>query len=273
MGDLTLAREFVAIAKSYCGADAVKFQKRDIAAWTAHYPALYNAPHPCARNAYGDTYRAHREFLEFDLAQNQRLKEYCDEVGIVYSASVWDLKSAQEIASLNPDFIKIPSACNTNMEMLEWLCTHYPGEIQISTGMTTKHELSSIVELFQRMGRNKDVLIYHCVAGYPVPPEDMCLLDIRSIAETYGSIVKEIGFSGHHLGTSLDVAAYTLGATTVERHFTLDRTWKGTDHAASLEPDAFRKLVRDLNNIHVSLTHRTKEVLDIEEVQRKKLKW
>ena len=99
------------------------------------------------------------------------------------------------------------------------------------------------------------------------------MLEIRNLIEKYGDKVKEIGFSGHHIGTAIDIAAYTLGATTIERHFTLDRTWKGTDHAASLEPEGLRRLVRDLDIVHRALTYKNEEVLDIEKVQRKKLKW
>ena len=91
--------------------------------------------------------------------------------------------------------------------------------------------------------------------------------------ERYEKRVKAIGFSGHHLGIAVDVAAYTLGAEYIERHYTLDRTWKGTDHAASLEPDGVRKLVRNLNAVHDSLKYKNEDILPIEQVQRDKLKY
>ena len=272
-GDLELAKEFIKIAKIYAKANVVKFQKRDVETWAKRFPEQYNAPHPNPANAYGKTYKEHRENLEFNLEQNRILKEYCDEIGIVYSTSVWDMKSAQEIVTLNPELIKIPSACNTNLEMLSWLCDNYDGEIHISTGMTTNKEVDDIIDLFMEKGKNKNLVLYNCTSGYPVPPEDVCLLEIRNLIEKYGDKVKEIGFSGHHIGTAIDIAAYTLGATTIERHFTLDRTWKGTDHAASLEPEGLRRLVRDLDIVHRALTYKNEEVLDIEKVQRKKLKW
>ena len=272
-GDLELAKEFIKVAKIYAHADVVKFQKRDVETWAKRYPEQYNAPHPNPENAYGSTYKEHRANLEFNLEQNRELKEYCDEMGIVYSTSVWDMKSAQEIVSLNPELIKIPSACNTNLEMLSWLCDNYDGEIHISTGMTTNKEIDDIVDLFMKKGKNKNLVLYNCTSGYPVPAGDVCLLEITKLREKYEDKVKEIGFSGHHLGIAIDIAAYTLGATTIERHFTLDRTWKGTDHAASLEPDGLRKLVRDLNAVHKALTYKKEEILDIEKVQRKKLKW
>ena len=273
MGDIELARKFIRIAKDYCGADAVKFQTRDIETWAAKYPALYNAPHPNPENSYGDTYKAHREYLEFDLEQNRELKEYCEMMGITYSTSVWDLPSAKRIASLDPEFIKIPSACNTNSEMLIWLCENYEGEIQVSTGMTTHDEVDNIIEIFEARGRCKDLVVYNCTSGYPVPYSDVCLLEIRTLIEKYGDKVKEIGFSGHHIGTAIDIAAYALGATIFERHFTLNKQWKGTDHAASLEPEEMKKLITDLGQASEALNYKEKEILDIEDVQRKKLKW
>lgn len=270
-GEMEIAKELIKIAKIFCNADAVKFQKRNNKELLTE--EQYNAPHPNPANSYGDTYGAHREYLEFTVEQHGELKEYCEELGIVYSTSVWDTTSAKEIASLNPEFIKIPSACNNNYEMLGWLCDNYKGEIHISTGMTTKGEADDLVEFFITKGRNKDLVLYNCTSGYPVPFEDVCLLDITLLIDKYGDKVKHIGFSGHHLGIAVDVAAFTLGANVVERHYTLDRTWKGTDHAASLEPEGLRKLCRDLKAVHKALRFKSQDILPIEQVQRDKLKY
>lgn len=270
-GDMEIAKELIKVAKIYCNADVVKLQKRNNRELLTE--EQYNAPHPNPANSYGDTYGAHREFLEFTAEQHRELKKYCEELGIVYSTSVWDLTSAKEIASLNPELIKIPSACNNHYEMLGWLCEHYQGEIHVSTGMTSLEEIETLVKFFESKGRAKDVVLYACTSGYPVPFEDVCLLEITRLKELYGNRVKEIGFSGHHLGIAVDVAAYTLGATWVERHYTLDRTWKGTDHAASLEPEGLRRLVRDLKAVNKALTYKKEDVLDIEKVQREKLKY
>ncbi|MFC6098033.1 N-acetylneuraminate synthase family protein [Flavobacterium qiangtangense] len=269
-GEMDIAKELIKIAKIFCNADAVKFQKR-------HNKELlteeqYNTPHPNPANSYGSTYGEHREYLEFSASQHQELKEYCAEIGITYSTSVWDLTSAKEIASLQPEFIKIPSACNNNYEMLEWLCENYKGELHISTGMTTKDETDVLVDFFTKHNRNKDLVLYNCTSGYPVPFEDVCLLDIKILQEKYGNKVKHIGFSGHHLGIAVDIAAFTLGANIIERHYTIDRTWKGTDHAASLEPMGLRKLTRDLAAVYSALNYKAKDILDIEMVQREKLK-
>jgi N-acetylneuraminate synthase len=270
-GDMKIAKELINMAKIFGNANAVKFQKRNNRELLTE--EQYNAPHPNPINSYGETYGAHREFLEFDVDQHRELKDYCEEVGITYSTSVWETVSAQEMASLEPDFIKIPSACNNNFEMLGWLCDNYLGEIHISTGMTTKDEIENLVDFFDKCGRGKDLVVYNCTSGYPVPFEDICLLDILKLRDKYGDKVKSIGFSGHHLGIAVDVAAFTLGAHIIERHFTLDRTWKGTDHAASLEPMGLRKLCRDLRATHKALTYKQKDILDIEKVQRDKLKY
>lgn len=269
-GEMELAKELIKVAKIFCNVDAVKFQKRNNKELLTE--TQYNDPHPNPINSYGDTYGAHREYLEFDVKQHQELKNYCEEIGITYSTSVWDVTSAKEIASLNPEFIKIPSACNNNVDMLEWLCQNYNGELHISTGMTTKDEIEDLVNLFKKYNRNKDLVLYNCTSGYPVPFNDVCLLDINLLLDKYKDEVKHIGFSGHHSGIAIDVAAYTLGANIIERHYTIDRTWKGTDHAASLEPMGLRKLSRDLRAVHSALAFKSQDILPIEQVQRDKLK-
>lgn len=271
MGRMEIAKDLIETAAHFCKVDAIKFQKRCPKELLT--PEQYNAPHPNPANSYGETYGAHREFLEFTVEQHAQLKKWCEEAGITYATSVWDMTSAKEIASLRPEFIKIPSACNTHYEMLQWLCDNYEGEIQLSFGMTSHAEEEEIVRLFEANGRAKDLVLFNCTSGYPVPFRDVCLMEITRMRKEYGNRVKAIGFSGHHLGIAVDVAAYTLGANVVERHYTLDRTWKGTDHAASLEPDGVRKLVRDLNETYEALTYKENEILPIEQVQRDKLKY
>ncbi|WP_195509802.1 N-acetylneuraminate synthase family protein [Clostridium tyrobutyricum] len=270
-GDFEIAKKFIKMAAIFCKVDVVKFQKRNPKECLTE--EQYNAPHPNPLNSYGQTYGQHREFLEFSLEQHKELKRFCEEMGVEYSTSVWDLTSAREIASLKPKLIKIPSACNNHYTMLDWLCKNYDGEIHISLGMTTHDEEEKLIQFFKERNRNKDLVIYACTSGYPVPVEDLCLLEISRIKKKYEDAVKEIGFSGHHNGIAMDVAAYTLGASTIERHFTLNRTWKGTDHAASLEPDGMRRLARDIRNAYKALTYKSEEILDIEKSQRKKLKY
>lgn len=115
--------------------------------------------------------------------------------------------------------------------------------------------------------------MFSCTSGYPVAFEDVSLLEIERIKSEYGNRIYDIGFSGHHLGIAIDIAAYTLGASWIERHFTKDRTWKGTDHAASLEVPGLTKLVRDLKASHKALNYKRSEVLEVEQIQRDKLKY
>merc|ERR1712137_1472879 len=146
----------------------------------------------------------------------------------------------------------------------------YEGEVHISTGMTTKEEIERIVQFWEQgKGNAKErVVLYNCTSGYPVPFQD-----VRLLQEKYQHRVKAIGFSGHHLGIAIDIGAYALGAQWVERHFTKDRTWKGTDHAASLETAGLTKLVRDLGAMYTSLTYKKEDILDLEKEMRAKLKW
>ncbi|MDD9746380.1 MULTISPECIES: N-acetylneuraminate synthase family protein [Marinovum] len=280
-GDLETAKELIRVAAHVCKADVAKFQKR-------HNRELltaseYDTPHPVPENAYGPTYGAHREFLELDLDQHKELVEECRANGIAYSTSVWDLTSAKEMTTLNPPMLKIPSATNQHYELQGYLCEHFAGEIHVSTGMSTGDEIGKLVDFYEERGRAKDLVVYSCTSGYPVAFEDICLFEIKSLMERFGDRVRSIGFSGHHLGIAADVAALAVGRmmeaegkgtfSHIERHFTLDRTWKGTDHAASLEPDGLRRLCRDIANVDRALAFKGQEILPVEQVQRDKLKW
>ena len=182
------------------------------------------------------------------------------------------MTSAREIASLGPELIKVPSACNTHFEMLGFLCDEYGGEIHISLGMTTRDEEERLVAFIDKRGRLAETVLYACVSGYPVAFEDLSLLEVERLVAEYGGRCRGIGYSGHHLGIAADIAAMTLGAQWIERHFTLDRSWKGTDHAASLEPEGMLRLVQDIQNVSRALTRKSSELLPVEVAQRKKLK-
>src|SRR6056297_1923146 len=143
MGKMEIARKMVHVAAQFCEVDVVKFQKRTPRELLT--AEEYNAPHPVPHNSYGDTYGAHREFLEFDVDQHRELKELAEEEGLVYSTSVWDLTAATEIVPLQPEFLKIPSASNLDFEMLGYLCENYKHQLHISFGMTTRAEEEKIV--------------------------------------------------------------------------------------------------------------------------------
>jgi N-acetylneuraminate synthase len=280
-GDLDTAKEMIKIAAQTCQADVAKFQKRHNRELLSD--AQYNAPHQVQSNSYGNTYGEHREYLEFDTDQHKDLINCCLENKISYSTSVWDLQSAKDMVPLNPPMLKIPSATNLHFELQNYLCENYGGEIHVSTGMSTTAEIEKMVAFYLERQRAQDLVIYACTSGYPVAFEDICLFEIRKLMETLGTTVKGIGFSGHHLGIAADIAALAVGRnmevsgkgrfTHIERHFTLDRTWKGTDHAASLEPDGLRRLCRDLKSVDMALTYKSQDILPVEQIQRDKLKW
>lgn len=270
MGQLNLAKKFIKTLANFCNAKFVKFQKRNIDSWMTS--KQYNLPHPNPENSFGSTYGEHRKKLELNIKDHKILKSYANKFGLIYSSSVWDLNSAKQIASLNPKYIKIPSGCNMNFEIYNFLFKKYKGDIHISLGMTTIKEEKEIIKFIDKKNFLKRIVLYSCTSGYPVPPNQVCLLEVSRLVKDYKNKIKAIGFSGHHNGIAIDMAAVALGAEWIERHFTLDRTWKGTDHAASLEPDGMRKLIRNTAEVLDSLQFKSGKILDIEKAQRIKLK-
>lgn len=269
-GDMNIAFRMIEMLKYYCEIDYVKFQKRCNKELLTE--AEYNAPHPHPENSYGKTYGEHREFLEFDIEQHKQLKQHCEKHNIGYACSVWDLTSTKEIVSLNPDYIKIPSACNLKFDIYDYLINNYDKEVHISLGMTTHEEEEKIIRYFEDNDKNKNVILYACVSGYPLQMDQVYLNEIKRLKEKFKYRVKNIGFSGHHVGYTVDMVATTFDISHIERHFTLDRTWKGTDHKASLLPEAMRILNKHVKLINNAVQYKPEEIIDVEWVQRKKLK-
>ena len=260
-GNIDIAKKMIETAANG-KATVAKFQKRNNKEFLTD--TQYNTPHPNKMHSFGETYGLHREFLEFNIDQHNELKLYAESLGIIYSCSTFDTTSAKEIIKLNPKYIKVPSACNNNFEMLKELRDNYIGNVHISFGMTTQKQQKEIFDFFDNKDQAFRLVLYACTSGYPVPFDDVCLLEISRLRKLYADKVFAIGFSGHHHGIAVDIAAYTLGAEWFERHFTLDRTWKGTDQVFSLEPTGMRKLARDLRATKRSLTYKKNDILDIE---------
>ena len=270
-GNLNLALKMIETLVNFCDVKFVKFQKRNPIELLGE--KKYNLPHPVPANSFGKTYGLHREKLEFSIAQHKKIQAYCKKKKIEYMCSAWDLTSLNQLIKLKVRHIKIPSACNNNHELLVHLFRKFKGFCHISLGMTTELEEKKIFELAKKFRRNKKLILYACTSNYPVKHEDICLLEISRLRKKYENKIHAVGFSGHHQGISSDIAAGTLGVKWVERHFTLDRTLKGTDHAASLEPDGVRRVKRDLDLLIDSLTYKKKRILNCELEQRKKLKY
>lgn len=272
-GNIEIAKKMIYVAKYFCNAKIVKFQKRDIEAWCHRKPEIYNKPHPVKENAFGNTYKEHRKFLEFSIEQHKELKELCEKLDMIYSCSVFDIESTKQIVELNPKLIKVPSGCNQNFEILDYLCKNYNGEIHISLGMTSYEETEKIFEFFKKNKRNMDLIFYTCTSAYPVKPENINLLEIKRLYEKYAKEIKGIGFSGHHDGINIDSVAYSLGANFIERHFTLDRKQKGTDHKVALIPEDAKKLIENLDEIYRAYNYRNDNILEVERENKEKLKW
>jgi sialic acid synthase len=263
IGNLSRAKKLAKLAK-IAGADVLKTQKRN-----PHLSVkreLWDQPHPNKMFAYGNTYLEHRVNCELSIEEHSELKKYCEDINIEYSTSVWDIDSAQQIIELNPKFIKIPSACNNDIDLLNLLLNNYNGDIHISFGMSTKQEREKIYNLLIPI-KNR-IVAYHCTSEYPVPFERLYLKEISNLCELF----PRVGFSNHGFGIATEIAAYTLGCTYFERHFCDDRCFPHTDAAASLEPQGLSKLVRDLYAIEKSLKNKPDKLTDIELEQRNKLR-
>jgi sialic acid synthase len=267
-GSLEVAKQMVVAARD-CGADIVKFQKR--CARELLTPEQYDAPYENP-NSYGRTYGLHREFLELDVDAHAELKAHAEAHEVEYSTSVWDMTSARQIVALRPALLKVPSACNNHFAMLELLRDEFGGEVHMSTGMSTHDEIDKAVDVFARCPER--VVLYACTSAYPTAFRDVSLLEILRLRERYEATgrVRSIAFSGHHKGTAVDLGAMMLGVSHIERHFTLDRTWRGSDHAASLEPPDFSRLARDTKRLADAWAHKRQPILEAEEAQRRKLR-
>jgi len=263
IGSLKRAKELSRLAK-LSGAHVVKTQKR--CPKESVKKELWNKPHPNQMYAYGDTYLKHRENLELSIKQHKELKEYCESIDIVYSTSVWDMTSAKEVVQLNPKFIKIPSACNHNQEMINYLFNNYEGQIHISTGMLDKNEREKLYT--KLIPHNNRIVVYLCTAGYPISFSQTYLLEIKNLT----SIFNNVGFSNHGAGIALEPVAYSLGAKYFERHMIDDRMFLHTDASASLEPQGLSKMIRNLKATSQALQHKPEKLDEIEKEQRDKLR-
>ena len=243
-GSLEQAKELFAEA-ARCGANAVKLQKRDNA--SLYTRDFFNRPYD-NENSYGPTYGLHREALEFGRSQYQELKAYAAEVGVAFFATAFDFKSAEMLAELDMPAYKIASGDLTNTPLLRFVA-EIGKPMVVSTGGGTLDDVRRAYECIAE--HNAAVALLQCTAGYPAEWDQ---LDLR-VVETYRQLFPEavVGYSGHDNGIAMPVAAYVLGARIVEKHFTLNRAMKGTDHRFSLEPVGLRKLVRDLRRTRVAL--------------------
>lgn len=257
-GCLETAKKLINVAHAY-GCDAVKFQKRTVEeVYTKEELAMPR------QSVFGDTNGDLKRGLEFGYNEYKEIDKHCKNLGILWFASCWDKKSVDFMEQFDVCAYKIPSALITDIELLEYTKkTNKP--LLISTGMSTMEEIDKAIDI---VGLD-NTIIYHCTSTYPSENSELNLKVITNFKEKYDC---PIGYSGHEKGIVSSAIAVVLGACSVERHITLDRTMWGSDQAASLEPEGLRKMVRDIRNVKTFLGDGIKKVYDTELPIKKKLR-
>ncbi len=238
------------------GANAVKLQKRNNK--SLYLKSLYNETYN-SENSYAPTYGEHREFLEFNMEQFRELKAYAKELDIMFFSTAFDFESVDFLEELDLPAYKIASGDLLNIP-LQRKIAKLGKPIFLSTGGGTFDDIKRAADNILK--HNDQLCILHCTASYPANVEDMNLRVIPVLKQQYPSLV--IGLSDHENGIDAASIGYMLGARVFEKHFTLNRAWKGTDQSFSLEPEGMRKMVRNLHRIPVLLGSDDKKLLDSE---------
>lgn len=259
-GKLDTARQLIECARIN-GCDAVKFQKRTIEAVYTSEELMRPRESPFG-STNGDLKRA----LEFGVHEYETIDALCREYDMAWFASAWDHQSVDFLEALRVPCHKVASAMLTDLEWLHYVCT--TGKpIILSTGMSTVEQIDGAVEVVSEHGN--ELLLMHCVATYPARDEHLNLRCIPMLADRYGV---DVGYSGHERGLATTIAAVAMGACAIERHVTLDRAMWGSDQAASIEPQALHRLVRDIRAIEAAMGDGIKRVLPEEEPIAAKLR-
>jgi N-acetylneuraminate synthase/sialic acid synthase len=254
-GDIETAKKMFRVARD-SGADAVKLQKRENR--KLYTKDMLAKPYD-NRNSYGSTYGEHREALEFGWVEYRELFDYAKELGITMFSTAFDFESADFLAKFDPPAFKIASGDLKNIPLL----THIAGfqkPMILSTGGGAMQDVNRAYDAI--MPINDQLAILQCTASYPADFEQLNLQVITTFRERFPNTV--VGLSSHDNGIAMAVAAYMLGARVIEKHFTLNHTLKGTDHAFSLEPTGLRKMVRDLRRCHAANGDGVKRVYETE---------
>lgn len=260
-GDINIAKKLIGAART-AGFDAVKFQKRTID--KVYTPEFLDSPR---ESPWGTTQRHQKEGLELSREEYQEINRCCEELGIAWSASAWDIDSQRFIRDFNVPFNKVASAMLGHKPLLREIASEKKKTF-ISTGMATLDEIDEVVGLFTKAGCPFELM--HCNSTYPMKEEEANLLCIPMLRRRYGC---NVGYSGHETGLiKVCVAAVTLGATSIERHITLDRAMYGSDQAASIETHALDNFVETVRAIHGILGTGVKEIGPAETAVRKKLR-
>jgi N-acetylneuraminate synthase len=260
-GDVEIAKNLIEIAKS-AGCDAVKFQKRTVE--KVYSKSVLDSPR---ESPWGKTTRDQKLGLEFGKKEYDEINQHCLLYGIDWFASSWDLDSQSFLCQYDLKYNKIASAMLTNSELLKTVAKEKKHTF-ISTGMSTMEEIGDAVNIFRE--HNCPFELMHANSSYPMKIEEANLLCIPMLKKEFGC---NVGYSGHEIGAyRVSLIAVTLGATSLERHITSDRTMYGSDQAASLEPGGLERLVRDVRIIDLIMGDGVKRIWDSEIPVMKKLR-
>lgn len=259
-GDLSIAKKLIDIAAE-AGCNAVKFQKRTIE--KVYSKEMLDSPR---ESPWGTTQRAQKEGLEFGKAEYDEIDRYCKEKGLDWSASAWDVDSQRFLRQYHLSFNKVASAMLVRDDLLEEIASEGV-YTYISTGMSSWEEIDHAVEIFRRY--DCPFALMHCNSTYPMAEEDANLRLIPILKARYGC---EVGYSGHELGTQVSTLAVAAGATSIERHITLDRTMYGSDQKASLQPEDLRELVANIRRAEVILGSGERVLSEAEAAVKAKLR-
>ena len=259
-GDINIAKKLIDVAV-IAGCDAVKFQKRTIDnVYTQEYLAEpRNSP-------WGTTQRHQKEGLEFNEYQYDEIDKYCKQKNIEWFASAWDIESQKFLQKYKLKYNKVASAMLTNKELLEEIASEGRYTF-ISTGMSTYDEIDKVVEIFKKKDCQFELM--HCNSTYPMKNKDANLLTMNSLKNRYGC---KVGYSGHEIGTFVSVLATAIGATSIERHITLDKKMYGSDQPASMEPYELLNLVKEIREVEEILGNGEKSLSEEEMIIRRKLR-
>lgn len=254
-GSVEKAKQLFAAAKE-CGVDAVKLQKRSnrILYTSDVYAKAYDH-----ENSFGKTYGEHREALEFERAEYLELQAYAHELGLEMFATAFDFPSADFLAEIGVPAFKIASGDLKNLPLLRYVAKLGKPMI-VSSGGATMDDVRRAYDAI--MPLNTQLCLLQCTAAYPATHEELNLRVLTTYQNEFPNCL--VGLSDHENGIAMAIAAYVLGARVIEKHFTLNHTWKGTDHAFSLEPIGMRKLVRDMRRVRSALGNGVKKPFDSE---------
>ena len=260
-GNIAIAKKLIDTAVD-AGCNAVKFQKRDVN--LVYSKEVLDSPR---ESPWGKTQRDQKFGLEFGIDEYQEIDRYCKEKDIDWFMSAWDLNSLKFSEKFNLKFNKIASAMIVDKNFLNEVAK-LKKKTFISTGMSTLKYIEDAVEIFEK--NKTDYELMHCVSTYPMKPEDANLRTIDALKKKFKC---KVGYSGHENGIAISVAAVAMGATSLERHITLDRTMYGTDQAASLEPKGLKEMIVQINKTQTALgTDKIGHITDEEKVIAKKLR-